>query len=298
MKTRYYAIFGDIHGRISLMYTLAKLWEHNSNCQLEALLQVGDFGAFPDIQKLDKATLKYAKKDSDELGFSKFALKTAESTRYFSEDNLPKTYFCRGNHEDFDYLSSFQTTSPIDPWHNIWFIPDGIDITLPGVDQDIVVGSFGGIEAPCEEGNVSRQQKKSYRRKSEQVDPKYFNQKLLSQAFFNHQIDILLTHAGPHCDAFIHGSKQLKLLAERLHPKVHAFGHHHVVLEPCIGPGDSLLIGLEHLTFTKQGNLKPGSWGVLKHSTDGYSFTMGNLEEMPWLAQITQSCYRHFWPVK
>ncbi|TGO01964.1 hypothetical protein PN36_33045, partial [Candidatus Thiomargarita nelsonii] len=77
------------------------------------------------------------------------------------------------------------------------------------------------------------------------------------------KIDILMTHAGPQCPDLQSGSIYLTELAKRIRPKVHLFGHHHQVVEPCQGPGNSLLVGLEHLDFNKKGELKEGAWGIL-----------------------------------
>ncbi|TGO01961.1 hypothetical protein PN36_33090, partial [Candidatus Thiomargarita nelsonii] len=65
-QQHHFAVFGDIHGRIALMYTLAFLWENESGIKLSGLLQVGDMGAFPNPFKLDDATQKYAQIDPDE----------------------------------------------------------------------------------------------------------------------------------------------------------------------------------------------------------------------------------------
>jgi len=50
----HFAVFGDIHGRVALMYTLAFLWENESGIKLSGILQVGDMGAFPNPLKVFK----------------------------------------------------------------------------------------------------------------------------------------------------------------------------------------------------------------------------------------------------
>ena len=57
------AVFGDIHGRVRLMYELALSWQERTGRRLDGILQVGDFGAFPDPQRLDEATRKHARAD-------------------------------------------------------------------------------------------------------------------------------------------------------------------------------------------------------------------------------------------
>jgi hypothetical protein len=144
-KNKYFAVFGDIHGRISLMYTLAILWQNESGVKLEGILQVGDMGAFPDLSKLDESTKRCADKDRDELGFHDFYNDTPKSRFYLTYQNSPPTYFIRGNHEDFSYLNAFLKPSPIDKWDKIWYIPDGQTIDLFQNIETVRILALGGL---------------------------------------------------------------------------------------------------------------------------------------------------------
>jgi hypothetical protein len=106
----HFAVFGDVHGRIALMMTIARLWEHHGARRLSGVLQVGDMGAFPDHTRLDEATARMARDDADELGFASFCTPTDEGERYLG-DGAPPVAFIRGNHEDFDYLAAFDSPS-------------------------------------------------------------------------------------------------------------------------------------------------------------------------------------------
>lgn len=181
-----FAVFGDIHGRIALMYTLAILWQQKSGVNLDGLLQVGDFGAFPDLSKLDKATKKHAKKDTDELGFQNFYLTTPESKFYLEQLQVPPTYFVRGNHEDFDYLGNFSKPSSLDPWQKIWFIPDSQMVTLGKDALAVKVAAFGGI-APRQEQPTRGQLAREKYRKAQKIsksEPRFFSE---------HSLDSILT---------------------------------------------------------------------------------------------------------
>src|SRR3954464_9562903 len=103
----HFAVFGDIHGRIALMITMARLWEQQTGLRLAGILQVGDMGAFPDTARLDDATARMARNDPDELGFASYCVQTEEGERYLGGPSVPVTVFIRGNHEDFDYLAGF-----------------------------------------------------------------------------------------------------------------------------------------------------------------------------------------------
>jgi hypothetical protein len=62
------------------------------------------------------------------------------------------------------------------------------------------------------------------------------------------------------------------------------------VIGPCQGPGNSLLVGLEHLNFNKNGKLKEGAWGILTLSGDSANFT--SPKNLPFLKKVKRETYR------
>ncbi len=290
-----FAVFGDIHGRISLMYTLAILWQQEAGINLDGLLQVGDFGAFPDLSKLDEATKKHAQKDPDELGFQDYHIATPESKFYLEHQQAPITYFVRGNHEDFDYLDSFNKPSSIDPWEKIWFIPDRQIVTVGERDLSIEIAGFGGI-APRQEKPLRGKLAREKYRKAQKIsksDPRFFSETSIENIRSNLQnIDILMTHAGPQSSDLPTGSIFLNLLIEHLQPRVHLFGHHHQVIYRKNNMNNSLSVGLEHLEFDLHGKLKQGSWGILSISLKSISFSFMSPDVFPILSKIDRYNYR------
>ncbi|GHO42027.1 metallophosphatase family protein [Ktedonospora formicarum] len=63
------AIFSDLHGRLLLAFQLCRRWQRETGENIDLILQAGDVGAFSDVQRLDKATRRYAEQDPTELGF-------------------------------------------------------------------------------------------------------------------------------------------------------------------------------------------------------------------------------------
>ncbi len=53
MSIARFLIFGDLHGRIQPAFRLALRWEREHGVRLDALLQIGDLGYFPDTTRLD-----------------------------------------------------------------------------------------------------------------------------------------------------------------------------------------------------------------------------------------------------
>jgi len=131
------------------------------------------------------------------------------------------------------------------------FIPDGQQITLFKHSKRITIGGFGGIPPITELRARGKKARKKYRKahRHVSVDPRFFSEADCHSAFKkSEKIDILMTHAGPQCSDLQSGSIYLAEPAKRIRPKVHLFGHHHQVIGPCQGAGNSLLVGLEHLT--------------------------------------------------
>ena len=290
-----FAVFGDIHGRIALMYTLAILWQQQSGIELDGLLQVGDMGAFPDSSKLDKATKKHAEKDTDELGFQQFCVVTPESQFYLQHQQAPLTYFIRGNHEDFDYLGKFTKPSAIDPFQKIWFIPDDRTITVGRDSRLIDIAAFGGI-APGSEQRARGNSARAEYRKAQKIgksSPRFFSEHSIKNISpYLQDVDILMTHAGPICPELPTGSIFIDELSKYIKPRVHLFGHHHKVIDCQNQLTGSLLIGLEHLEFNLHGKLKYGSWGILSISPASLSFRFMSPDIFPLLSEITRTNYR------
>jgi hypothetical protein len=55
-----FLVFGDLHGRVLPAFKLAQAWSREHGIELAGLLQVGDFGYFPDPSRFDKATKRHA----------------------------------------------------------------------------------------------------------------------------------------------------------------------------------------------------------------------------------------------
>ena len=290
-----FAVFGDIHGRIALMYTLAILWQQESEVKLDGLLQVGDFGAFPDLSKLDKATKKHAAQDTDELGFQDFCIATSESKFYLEHQQTPATYFVRGNHEDFDYLGNFTTPSAIDPWQKIWFIPDCQTLKVERGNLAVKIAAFGGIAPKQETLNRGKSAREQYRKaqKIGKSEPRFFSKNSIECILTDFQgADILMTHAGPYSSDLPTGSTLLDQLAKQLQPRVHLFGHHHRVIDRQHSLNGTLSIGLEHLEFDRHGKVKQSSWGILSISPGSLGFTFMSPDIFPILKTIDRTNYR------
>ena len=246
-------------------------------------------GAFPDTGRLDRATAKHALHDSDELGFSEYLQGCAEGAALLGQPGWPVLWM-RGNHEDFDYLEQFRRPEAVDPWGRLVFIPDGQQTTVAG----ITVGAMGGKGPAAVARGRGREARDRYRKiQKAPPDPRDIVPRLAQTAFADGGVDVLLTHAGPAA-AVSGGCDLLDALSERIRPRVHLFGHHHISLGPERGPGDTLLVGLDHLEFVGgQGRLQRGCWGILElEAGDGGAVRWTWGDDVRWVSQLSRGGYR------
>ena len=149
------AVLGDVHGHLSLAYTLLRRWERETAHTLDAILQVGDLGAYPPPYRLDKPTKRFAERDPDELGFTAYHAGDDEAAAILGPDAEPHryiaadTFFIRGNHEDFVYLDEIARGAKgpvaVDPFERIHYLPNGQRYELTRRGATLRVAALGGI---------------------------------------------------------------------------------------------------------------------------------------------------------
>lgn len=293
-----FAVFGDVHGRVPLMLLLTRAWQHAHDLPLDGILQVGDMGAFPDHTRLDKSTAKYARDDPDELDFAPFVTRSPLSESLLDHPDTPAVAFCRGNHEDFEYLGRYRVPTALDPFNKLWYVPDGQVLRWGEGADRLRVGAFGGApplrEQPAGRGRRSRAARRKRQRRAVvgrwTLAPR-FTREAAQDAFADvGGLDVLLTHGGPEDPAFPVGCPELAALVGRSRPRVHLFGHHHATVGPVRAEAGHLLVGLEHLEFLRDGSLRPGSWGVLELGEEA-RFQFVDARDHPWMTPFR----RHRW---
>lgn len=95
------------------MLRLCKRWEAEHGVPIDFVLQVGDFGVWPEPWLVvDEATRRFAEKDPDEISFPEYSEATEESVAFFADDGARRfsaqVFFVKGNHEDFEYLDRYR----------------------------------------------------------------------------------------------------------------------------------------------------------------------------------------------
>ncbi|MDQ2714242.1 MAG: metallophosphoesterase [Chloroflexota bacterium] len=288
------AVFADLHGRLLLAFQLCGRWQRETGETIDLILQAGDLGAYADVQRLDRATRRYAERDPTELGFLEhFCRYDPGVNARLAETSCPMI-FVRGNHEDHAWLDELEHQSadsifPVDAYKRVYNLKTGLPWTFHKDDEQITILGIGRVEAPAGE--------------EDQHQGKYIQNYEAERIYqLEHQpIDILLTHHSRPDFVILErgvkikassGMKEIEYILDRDRPAYHFFGHYG-------GPpqvrsdtnGITLSVKLADLHWEHGTSvLERGSMGLLRwRNREQHSFTVLN---DPWLKEYTSHTWR------
>ncbi len=244
---------GDIHGAIGRLYDDVLAFETSLGVRFDWVLHVGDFGIWPDPQRIDRAA-----RDHDGAGdFSEWLAAARPAPR--------RTIFIKGNHEDFEWLDA-QKVAEVLP--GLTYLRNGCKIDLEGARRErVCVGGIGGCYGPSDYARRSATLQGYARR--------HYTRDEVDRLAGTQRLDIVLTHDAPagvrfqrprHDGGYVSQAAGLDGLLARARPRVCFFGHHHARIDAdvsgvrCIGlnkvgcPGN--LVAIE---FDSQGR----EWSLL-----------------------------------
>ncbi len=243
---------GDIHGAIDGMYDDVLAFENVLGNRFEWVLHVGDFGIWPDPNRIDRATRKY-----DGAGdFSAWLANRRAAPR--------RTVFIKGNHEDFLWLDA-QHTPEVLP--GLFHLRNGQTLRLDGSGGTVRVGGVGGCYGPADFERPSKHLQGYAKR--------HYTRDEIDALCERSPVDVVLVHdapAGIRFEKYRYGNGRvsdtagLDRLIHRLRPLVCFFGHHHTRVDGevagvrCIGLNRARMPG--HLVAI---DIDPGrrAWSVL-----------------------------------
>ncbi|WP_143261634.1 metallophosphoesterase [Allokutzneria sp. NRRL B-24872] len=274
------AFIGDVHGRV--LHTLGALaaLQNSRGVRLDAAIQVGDLGAYPTWERMDRPSKRFAEENPAENDFFRLldpSPRLADAVRS-ALALLPPVHFVSGNHEDFEWLAGLHEAAgervvPVDPLGAFHHVECGHQITV--AEQRIAF--LGKIEEP---GHMD-------------LDEDARASLLAAEPG---SVDVLVTHDGPFgmCRNWrgeLEGSPKLAELIEHLQPRVHVSGHYHHENGPRhYGRTDSY--ALAELVYPKTNRRRPeranpeqrvaeGSIGLLDTETGTFEYVHD-----AWLADV------------
>lgn len=269
--TTWIAAFGDVHGAWDAMYaycqscapkTPGSHWAH-----VGLVLQCGDIGLFTASSALDRATMRFAVRDTSELGADAYLT---------GAHHVPiPTFFVRGNHEDFSLLPSagHGQVGSVEGLHHLYKKPVSVEV------GNIVVriAGLGGIAA--------RGRRAANEWVDEEFPGKYFTRDEVEalRDLSPESVDILICHDGPYGTSLRNtpdaGSQTIRDLVKRLRPRILVYGHYHDPPDP-YHIGDTRCVCLNHPSSWRLPN-REGGMGLINPET--MEFVWGRPEPGPSL---------------
>ncbi|PTT68120.1 MULTISPECIES: metallophosphoesterase [unclassified Chryseobacterium] len=250
------ALFSDIHGKILLPFKLVDLYQKETGSKIDFILQCGDIGAYPIIENLDKATIKHAQYDRDELGFhDDFTKENPEIQSFLNELNI--NMICvRGNHEDHDFLDRLEKENPdesifpIDIYERVFVCKSGLEQTLETEDE---VLHFVGI------GRIGDRKGRSEKRFIQDYE-RFEIKKLLKT---NNTFDVLITHDKDDSQSG-YGMTEIREVLDNVIFQYHFYGHTgEPFREETDVNGITQSIKVRELEFNENGMLEKGCMIIL-----------------------------------
>jgi predicted phosphohydrolase len=239
------------------LYEDVLAFETSLGVRFDYVLHVGDFGIWPDPDRIDSATRHHG-------GAGDFPrwLKARRAVP-------TRTVFIKGNHEDFLWL---EAQREVELLPGLFYLRNGTKMNLEDSDGGIVrVGGVGGCYGPSD-----------YERRSKTLQgyaKRHYTHDEIGRLAGAVGLDIVLTHDAPagvrferhrRGDGYVSEAAGLDALLARVRPRVCFFGHHHTRVDAevsgvrCIGlnkvtmPGNLVAIEMEP---------RPREWSVIGEYT-------------------------------
>lgn len=268
------AIFADIHGKFLLPFKLVDYYQNFTGDKIDAIIQCGDMGAFVSKSNMDKATLRHAKHDRDELGFmDDFVRPNKHIALFLKTLNIPM-YAVRGNHEDHDFLDDLENQSgdlpyfTIDAYEMVKVLKTGHHFTLKNDSDDISLVGVGRI------GDIKGRTDKKFIQA-------YEKQQLKKLYKHSGDIDLLISHDKASQSIRGYGSQEIAELLDNIAFRHHFHGHtgepfHHYMAEN----GITHTVKIKELEFNQKGKLEAGCMLILEKVGDDISIKDVPLHEI------------------
>lgn len=259
------AIFSDIHGKILLPFKLVDLYQKETSNKIDFILQCGDMGAYPNIEYLDKATIKHAQYDRDELGFYDDFTKANQSIKLFLDELNINMICVRGNHEDHDFLDNLEKENfqnslfPIDIYRKVFVCKSGLKQILETENETL---TFVGI------GRIGDRKGRTEKRFIQDYERKEIKKLLKTKDNF----DILITHDKDDSSQRGYGMAEIREVLDNVIFHYHFYGH---TGEPFKQETDfngiTQSIKIKELEFNESGILEKGCMIILTKENEELS---------------------------
>lgn len=212
------ALFSDIHGKLLLPFKMVDQYQKMYDQEIDLILQCGDIGAYPNLENLDKATIRHAKHDRDELGFHDDFIEINDDIKTFLKALNVQMICVRGNHEDHDFLDQLEAECPsdsrfpIDAYAFVWVCKSGETQVFRKENEHI---SFVGL------GRIGDRKE----RREQRFIQKYEFEKIRKLFKSKELFDVFITHDSDNTGEMGYGSAEIREVLDNIPFQYHFFGH-------------------------------------------------------------------------
>lgn|GEM_PF-1622348 len=210
------AFVGDVHGCVLHALGTAVMLQDRRGIRLDAVIQVGDLGAYPSAERYDGPSHRFGREHPAQGDFVRLldpSPSFAAGVR-LALGRVPSVLFVSGNHEDHEWLAALHAAAgtevvSVDPLGAYRHVTCGSVREVAGQR----VAFLGLIESA---GKMD-------------LDENAFSRLMGAEPG---DVDILVTHDGPYGMSRdrrggVQGSVKLTRLIEHLQPGLHVSGHYH-----------------------------------------------------------------------
>ncbi len=296
------AIFADIHGKFLLPFKLVDRFQKLTGHKVDLILQCGDMGAFPDKTNMDKATLRHAKNDRDELGFIDDFVDSKIEIREFL-DKLNIDMLCvRGNHEDHEFLDELEQVAKkndeaafsIDAYKRIWVCRSGVPIIV-SKNTNIESSNSRTLKSELSIADIIAQKAHNTKISTDatilsivgvgrigdnkgrphlQFIQDYERQVLQKLAKSRPDFDILISHDKSSDSQRGYGAQEIEQLLDQIPFTYHFYGHTGEAYNQITAEnGITSSIKIKELEFNNSGQLDKGCMIILEKSVSDISIS-------------------------
>ncbi|WP_420572468.1 metallophosphoesterase family protein [Kordia sp.] len=212
------AIFSDVHGKVLLPFKLVAEYQKQFDKKIDLIIQCGDLGAYPNLENLDKATIRHAKHDRDELGFHDDFTNSKHEISSFLQELDIQMLCVRGNHEDHDFLDDLEekyakdSAFPIDCYEYVWICKSGETQYFQKGEEKL---SFVGL------GRIGDRKGRQNKRFIQQYEYQKIKKLYKSKELF----ELFITHDSDTSGDVGYGSEEIREALDSIPFRYHFFGH-------------------------------------------------------------------------
>lgn len=195
---------GECHGKISALYNEVDRLENKLDVRADWVLQTGNFGVWPDPQRVDRTTrINY----QDDLEFHHY---------YSGAMNIPRpTLFVPGKHEDHSFLTWKKSKGQLEIIYNLNLLLNGFSTKI-GENETVSLIGLGNAYSP-----------KTYN--GDRRNSSHYQQKDVAKACSHPTNDILLTHeagAGATLGTHLSQAEGINDIVYNTRTKLHVHSHY------------------------------------------------------------------------